>query len=83
MEHRCADTYTLALPENIPPTFRGRALKFSYQLHVGVCRAGAVPVDTGGTSSRASTSRVMKVPIRVYNNVVGMLQNSMYLLISN
>ncbi|KAJ7199627.1 Rgp1-domain-containing protein [Mycena pura] len=52
-------TYTLPLPAHLPPTFKGRTLRFSYELVVGVCRAA-----NGG-----SVSRVMKVPIRVYNNV--------------
>ncbi|KAI4526782.1 Rgp1-domain-containing protein [Schizophyllum commune Loenen D] len=55
-------TYTLPLPANLPPTFRGRNLRFSYELVIGVCRAGAAP-GAGGVS------RVMKVPIRLYNNV--------------
>ncbi|KAF8170190.1 Rgp1-domain-containing protein [Mycena galopus ATCC 62051] len=50
-------TYTLLLPPHLPPTFKGRTLRFSYELVVGACRA------SGGSS-------VMKVPIRVYNNVV-------------
>ncbi|KAJ7251760.1 Rgp1-domain-containing protein [Mycena haematopus] len=50
-------TYTLLLPSHLPPTFKGRTLRFSYELVVGACRA------SGGSS-------VMKVPIRVYNNVV-------------
>ncbi|KAJ6495574.1 Rgp1-domain-containing protein [Mycena vitilis] len=49
-------TYTLLLPAHLPPTFKGRTLRFSYELVVGACRA------SGGSS-------VMKVPIRVYNNV--------------
>ncbi|KAF7974927.1 hypothetical protein HWV62_10965 [Athelia sp. TMB] len=52
-------TYTLALPAHLPPTFRGRALRFAYAFAVGTCRAGA----------RHSVSRVMKVPIRVYTHV--------------
>ncbi|KAI0367489.1 Rgp1-domain-containing protein [Pilatotrama ljubarskyi] len=59
-------TYTVVLPENLPPTFRGRALKFSYQFILGVCRAGSATSPGSGPSSN---SRVMKVPIRVYNNV--------------
>ncbi|KAH9927442.1 Rgp1-domain-containing protein [Epithele typhae] len=58
-------TYSLALPSNLPPTFRGRALKFSYQFILGICRAGS---SAPGTSP-SSSSRVMKVPIRVYNHV--------------
>ncbi|OSD05766.1 Rgp1-domain-containing protein [Trametes coccinea BRFM310] len=59
-------TYSLVLPDNLPPTFRGRALKFSYQFILGVCRAGSAASPGAGPSSN---SRVMKVPIRVYNNV--------------
>ncbi|KAJ7874672.1 Rgp1-domain-containing protein [Mycena olivaceomarginata] len=50
-------TYTLLLPAHLPPTFKGRTLRFSYELVVGACRA-------------SGASSVMKVPIRVYNNVV-------------
>ncbi|KAG6914179.1 hypothetical protein DXG01_001923 [Tephrocybe rancida] len=59
-------TYSINLPSVLPPTFRGRAMRFGYELEVGTCRAG------GGTGAQAggSTSRVMKVPVRVYNNVV-------------
>ncbi|KAI0321472.1 Rgp1-domain-containing protein, partial [Amylostereum chailletii] len=55
-------TYTVPLPEWLPPTYKGRAVKFAYQLAVGACRA--LPGPGSG-----SNSRVMKVPIRVYNHV--------------
>ncbi|KAF7299441.1 hypothetical protein MIND_00893900 [Mycena indigotica] len=55
-------TYTLPLPGHLPPTFRGRTIKFSYELVVGVCRAS-------GSRDNASVTRIMKVPIRIYNNV--------------
>ncbi|KAJ7596555.1 Rgp1-domain-containing protein [Mycena floridula] len=63
-------TYSVSLPDSLPPTFRGRSLKFSYELIVGTCKANSAP----GTGSAApaggnSISRVMKVPIRVYNHV--------------
>ncbi|RDB27414.1 hypothetical protein Hypma_004304 [Hypsizygus marmoreus] len=61
-------TYSILLPENLPPTFRGRSLKFSYELVIGTCRAG--PSSGPGSASANSISRVMKVPIRMYNNVV-------------
>ncbi|OBZ78729.1 hypothetical protein A0H81_00275 [Grifola frondosa] len=61
-------TYTIVLPENLPPTFRGRALRFSYQFILGICRA-APAGPTAGPAGANSSSRVMKVPIRVYNNV--------------
>ncbi|KDQ52969.1 hypothetical protein JAAARDRAFT_197762 [Jaapia argillacea MUCL 33604] len=62
-------TYTLKLPANLPPTFRGRILRFSYELSVGVCRAGTLPAPQHMGSGANSSSKVMKVPIRVYNNV--------------
>ena len=69
---RGIDTYTLQLPENLPPTFRGRMLKLSYQFILGVCRAASNgPSSRSGATSANSSSRVMKVPIRVYCNVIG------------
>jgi hypothetical protein len=53
---------TLPLPFTLPPTFRGRMIRFSYELAVGTCRRA----DTEGGSG-VTVSRVMKVPIRVYN----------------
>ncbi|KAH6905798.1 Rgp1-domain-containing protein [Coprinopsis sp. MPI-PUGE-AT-0042] len=55
-------TYTLSLPDNLPPTFRGKSLKFSYELIVGLCRAGP-------GNSKHNISKLMKVPIRLYNCV--------------
>lgn len=60
------DTYSLPLPKNLPPTFKGRTFKFSYEFTIGVCRAGA---SLGNNS--ANHSRVMKIPVRVYNHVNG------------
>ncbi|KAI3602341.1 retrograde golgi transport protein rgp1-like protein [Moniliophthora roreri] len=57
--------YTLYLPDNLPPTFRGRQIRFSYELVVGTCRADGGKIGSGS----GSISKVMKVPIRVYNNV--------------
>ncbi|KAG1814344.1 Rgp1-domain-containing protein [Suillus subaureus] len=59
-------TYTLPLPSTLPPTFRGRMIRFSYELVVGTCRRGD---SSGGTATSVgvTVSRVMKVPIRVYN----------------
>ncbi|KDR68796.1 hypothetical protein GALMADRAFT_231119 [Galerina marginata CBS 339.88] len=63
-------TYSVRLPDNLPPTFKGKSLKFSYELVVGTCRAGASGGGGGGGGVSAnSISRVMKVPIRVYNHV--------------
>ncbi|GLB36773.1 putative rgp1-domain-containing protein [Lyophyllum shimeji] len=61
-------TYSIVLPDILPPTFKGRSLKFSYELVIGTCRSGSS--GGSGSASASSISRVMKVPIRVYNNVV-------------
>ncbi|TFK28374.1 Rgp1-domain-containing protein [Coprinopsis marcescibilis] len=72
-------TYTLQLPDNLPPTFRGKTLKFSYELVVGLCRAGKG--DMGGGSESVNVSKLMKVPIRLYNSVfVGRPQKAYNLL---
>ncbi|PPQ70636.1 hypothetical protein CVT24_000679 [Panaeolus cyanescens] len=70
-------TYTIKLPSVLPPTFKGKSLKFSYEFVVGTCRAGSSPsmgtlsppAATSSPASSTSISRVMKVPIRVYNHV--------------
>ena len=70
------DTYSIMLPENLPPTFKGKCLKFSYELLIGTCRAASSPSSASasvgsGPRSANSISRIMKVPIRVYNHVAG------------
>lgn len=74
-------TYTVSLPENLPPTFRGRSYQFSYQFILGICRSVS-PSGPGVTSTAGqnSSSRVMKVPIRVYNNVIGQYAQSTTLI---
>ena len=72
-----ADTYTIQLPDNLPPTFKGRSIKFSYELVIGTCRAASRGLGVGSNS----ISRVMKVPIRVYNNVSGSFQLYFHLMI--
>ncbi|KAF5385589.1 hypothetical protein D9757_006750 [Collybiopsis confluens] len=74
--------YSILLPSNLPPTFRGRTFRFAYELVVGICRAGNAGASTGGSSGATmagrkggagpggSVSKVMKVPIRVYTNVI-------------
>lgn len=67
-------TYTVQLPDAIPPTYKGRVFRFSYEFTVGVCRSRAAsqqpssPVGRPGTGAQSS-SRVMKVPVRIYNFV--------------
>ncbi|GBE78543.1 hypothetical protein SCP_0114320 [Sparassis crispa] len=64
-------TYTIVLPAELPPTHKGRVLRFSYQFILGICRSpSSLPSGGLGPTGANSSSRVMKVPIRVYNNVV-------------
>lgn len=75
------DTYTIDLPGILPPTHAGKTLSFGYELVVGACRAPApsaasagghhIPAWRGANAAKSSSSRVMKVPIRVYNHVSG------------
>jgi len=73
-----SDIYAIKLPDVLPPTYKGRALQFSYELVVGTCRAGTpISATRSPEGTRAnSISRVMKVPIRVYNHVTGTLFTS-------
>ncbi|ORY75976.1 Rgp1-domain-containing protein [Leucosporidium creatinivorum] len=65
-------TFSIRVPADLPPSFRGKAIKFSYHLVVGTSRSklGAVnsPLAALG-AARDATSRVMRVPVRVYNHV--------------
>lgn len=61
--HRIIDTYSVRLPSALPPTYRGRTFKFSYNLVVGTCRGRAAGAD--------SQSRLLRIPLRVYNHVSG------------
>ncbi|KAI0935775.1 hypothetical protein AcV5_004100 [Taiwanofungus camphoratus] len=63
-------TYSITLPENLPPTYKGRSMRFSYEFILGICRAAPSPPGSRGPTGANSSSRVMKVPIRLYNNVV-------------
>ncbi|KAH8806930.1 Rgp1-domain-containing protein [Flagelloscypha sp. PMI_526] len=63
-------TYTLALPPDLPPTFRGKWFKFGYELVVGVSRAHGGSRGFGGIGGGGTMSRMMKVPIRMYNTVI-------------
>ena len=69
-------TYTVNLPDCLPPTFKGRAFRFSYQLVVGTCRSLTPFVPHTSVTPKdveRRRSRVMRVPIRVYNHVAGEL----------
>ncbi|KAK4703418.1 RAB6A-GEF complex partner protein 2, partial [Phenoliferia sp. Uapishka_3] len=57
-------SFSIRVPADLPPAFRGKAIKFSYHLVVGTNR-----VTLGSSSQSPSRSRVMRVPVRVYNHV--------------
>ncbi|PVF97533.1 Rgp1-domain-containing protein [Serendipita vermifera] len=54
-------SYAITLPQSLPPTFRGRAFRFTYSLTIGTCR--------GRVAGRDAHSRLLRVPLRVYNTV--------------
>ncbi|KAG8758419.1 hypothetical protein FRC14_008246 [Serendipita sp. 396] len=56
-----AYTYSMTLPRALPPTYRGRSFRISYSLVVGTCRGNSAGID--------SQSRLLRIPIRVYNAV--------------
>ena len=77
----CTDTYTLRIPADLPPSFRGKAIKFNYHLVVGTHRILLSPSTAHHDAPRAgdahgSVSRVMRVPLRVYNHVGGASSSS-------
>lgn len=50
--------YQLKLPNDIPPSHRGKAIKFTYNLIIGTHRAGS-----------SQQSRIIQLPFRVFNHV--------------
>ena len=58
------DTFTLQLPGDLPPSFRGKAISFTYTLLVGTNRA-----PNGASGEYRQQSRMVRVPVRIYNNV--------------
>ncbi|EJT98979.1 Rgp1-domain-containing protein [Dacryopinax primogenitus] len=66
-------TYTLALPPSLPPTFRGKAVRFNYELLVGTCHTASmtagISLPSPGIFEEHRKKKVMKIPVRVYNFV--------------
>ncbi|GAA6000577.1 uncharacterized protein JCM10292_000493 [Rhodotorula paludigena] len=66
-------TYSIRIPADLPPSFRGKSIKFNYHLVVGSNRVAlgpAVPTEAPRAGrTKGSVSRVMRVPLRVYNHV--------------
>lgn len=76
---RRTDTYSIRIPADLPPSFRGKSIKFNYHLVVGSNRVAlgpAVPTEAPRAGrTKGSVSRVMRVPLRVYNHVGGALSS--------
>ncbi|ORX49180.1 Rgp1-domain-containing protein [Hesseltinella vesiculosa] len=56
-------TYKLKLPNDLPPTHRGKTIRFQYYLVVGTQRAG------GAASARPSAGHIVQLRFRVLNHV--------------
>ncbi|GAA5867854.1 hypothetical protein JCM3774_005884 [Rhodotorula dairenensis] len=71
-------TFSMRVPADLPPSFRGKSIKFNYELVVGTNRTAVSPsmlvnpdepLRPRSLGGKSSSSRVMKVPIRLYNHV--------------
>jgi hypothetical protein len=60
------DSFSVVLPGDLPPSFRGRSIKFSYSLVIGINRSPSAMLG-----EKTQQSRVVRVPMRIYNNVSG------------
>lgn len=58
------DTYKLTLPKNIPPTYRGKAMRFNYYLVIGSQRSSS-------SKPFGAQGQVVQIPFRVFNHVSG------------
>ncbi|GAA5795064.1 hypothetical protein HPULCUR_000415 [Helicostylum pulchrum] len=55
-------TYKLTLPKNIPPTYRGKAMRFNYYLVIGSQRSSS-------SKPFGAQGQVVQIPFRVFNHV--------------
>ncbi|GAC93875.1 hypothetical protein PHSY_001442 [Pseudozyma hubeiensis SY62] len=56
--------FRLPLPVDVPPSYHGKAIRLKYILTLGTNRS-----NPSAASTRAQTSRLISIPIRVYNHV--------------
>ncbi len=64
IHRRLKDVYTIQLPTTLPPTHRGKAFRFTYDLIV------SFSVALPGKGKRQKTKEI-SVPIRIWANVSG------------
>ena len=56
--------FKLRLPVDLPPSYLGKAIRLKYLLTLGTNRSEALAAP-----ARAQTSRLIQIPIRIYNHV--------------
>lgn len=73
-----ADSFRIPLPADLPPSYTGRAISFTYTLTLGTNRVDhAVPRSAGSngrfsqkqSSKQEQRSRLIRIPLRIYNHV--------------
>lgn len=64
-------SYKLKLPNDIPPSHRGKAIRFNYSLVVGTQRAAP-----NSSSPATGQGHIVQVPFRVLNHVAGVCGTS-------
>lgn len=62
-----ADSYKLKLPHNLPPTYRGKSMRFNYYLVIGSQRSGS----NASSTPFGAQGHVVQIPFRVFNHVTG------------
>lgn len=61
------DLYKITLPKDIPPSHKGRCIRFNYHLIIGTQRSS---VNSGATSNTSmGRGHVVQMPFRVLNHV--------------
>lgn len=64
------DSYKLKLPKTIPPSYRGKSIRFNYYLVIGSQRS-APSFSAAKKSVGAQQGHVVQIPFRVLNHVSG------------
>lgn len=64
LRSRLTDNFSLQLPGDLPPSFRGKAISFQYTFMVGTNRA-----PNAALNEYKQHSRLIRIPVRIYNHV--------------
>lgn len=59
-------SFTMQLPTDLPPSYFGKAIKFTYELVIGTNRVDSRKIAAKAGNQR---SRLIKIPLRIYNHV--------------